>query len=148
MGKHKDKIGKSRAGVFLEGLGEVGKPILKAAASYTGIEALDVLSDSITTSRQITQEQKEKALDLIKIDMEEVTKRWEIDSKSDSILTKNIRPLVLLWLVVFMSAIIISDSNEGWRFDVKESYISLIEVLLVTVIVAYFGGRSYEKIKR
>jgi len=146
MGVHKDKIGKSRVGVFLEGLGDVGKPLLKVAGSLTGIEALNVLSDSITTSKELSQEQKQAALSLLKIDLEEVTKRWEADAKSDSWLARNIRPLTLLWLIFFMSVIIIADSNKGWSFDVKAGYISLLETLLVVVVAAYFGGRSGEKI--
>ena len=76
MESHKERIGKSRVGVFLEGLGDVGKPLLKAAGNLTGIEALNVLSDSITSSKQLSVEQKEQALSLLKIDLEEVTKRW------------------------------------------------------------------------
>lgn len=146
MGKHKDNIGKSRVGVFLDGLGDVGKPLLKVAGSLTGIDAFNVLSESISTSKELTQQQKVNALELLKIDLEEVTKRWQSDNNSDSWLPKNVRPLVLIWLVIFMSSIIISDSNQGWNFDVKDGYISLLETLLVVVIAAYFGGRSGEKI--
>ena len=146
MGKHKEKIGKSRAGVFLEGLGEVGKPILKAAAAYTGIEALDVLSDSIKTSRQITQEEKEKALDLIKIDLEEVTERWKADSISDSWLSRNVRPLVLIYNTFTVSLFCVLDSLK--LLDVKDHWVELFVSILLTIYVAYFGGRSYEKSKR
>ncbi len=148
MSSHKDKIGKSRVGVFLQGLGDVGKPLLKVAASLTGIEALNVLSNSITTSKELSTEQKKESLSLLKIDLEEVTKRWEADAKSDSWLPRNVRPLTLIWLVVFMSIIIISDSVKSWGFDVKDGYISLLETLLVVVIAAYFGGRTGEKIMK
>ena len=148
MGAHKNKIGKSRVGIFLQGLGDVGKPLLKVAGSLTGIEALNVLSDSISTSKELSTEQKEEASALLKIDLEEVTKRWESDNKSDSWLARNIRPLTLLWLIFFMSIIIITDSNQNWSFDVKPGYIALLETLLVVVVAAYFGGRTGEKIMK
>ena len=146
MSNHKDRVGKSRVGVFLEGLGEVGKPLLKVAGNLTGIDALTVLSDSITTSKELNQIQKEKALDLIKIDLQEVTKRWEADSKSDSWLSKNVRPLVLLYNIFIVSLFCLLDSLD--TIDIKEHWVSLFGNMLLTMIVAYFGGRSYEKGKK
>ncbi len=65
--------------------------------------------------------------------------------QSDSWLSKNVRPLVLISLTAFMCLVMVSDSKESWSFEVKESYITLLETLLVVVYFAYFGGRSYEK---
>jgi len=144
MSNHKDRIGKSRAGVFLESLGDVSKPLLKVAGSLTGIEALNVLSDSITTSTQLSNEQKEKALNLLKIDLEETSKRWEHDSKSDSWLPKNIRPLTLAYTMFVVSLFCVLDSLE--LMDVKDHWVSLFSSLLLTIVVAYFGSRGAEKI--
>jgi len=80
-------------------------------------------------------------------EMEEITKRWESDMTSDSWLSKNVRPLVLIFLTVVMSVFIIIDSS-GDGFDVKEDWISLLSSLLLLVYGAYFGGRSLEKIQK
>jgi len=83
--------------------------------------------------------------ELEKVELEEVTKRWEIDMNSDSWLSKNIRPLVVLWLVVFVSVFAVIDSVEVLNVTVDKAWISLFGSLLITVIVAYFGSRGYEK---
>lgn len=76
-----------------------------------------------------------------------VTARWQSDMASESWLSKNTRPLVMLSLLAFLYLIIISDSIEGIKFDVKPSYVMLLESLLITVVVAYFGSRGAEKFK-
>jgi len=146
MGDHKDRIGKSRVGVFLEGLGDVGKPLLKVAGSLTGIEALNVLSDSITTSKELSEKQKINALSLLKIDLEETTKRWEHDSKSDSWLPKNIRPLTLAYTMFVVSLFCVLDSTNA--MDIKGHWVELFSSLLLTIVVAYFGSRGVEKVMK
>ena len=79
---------------------------------------------------------------------EEVSKRWQADMQSDEPLAKKVRPLSLVYLLLFMSIIIMADSIEPIAFDVKEAYVDLIQVLLLTVFAAYFGGRTIEKLKR
>ena len=73
-----------------------------------------------------------------------ITGRWTADMSSDSWLSKNSRPIVLLAMVGFLFLMIIFDS-VNINFEVKESYITLIETLLITVVVAYFGSRGVEK---
>lgn len=75
-----------------------------------------------------------------------VTERWKADSMSDSWLSKNARPLTLISTLAFMFVIILTDSTTYFTFEVKEGYISLIEQLLSIIVVAYFGGRSAEKV--
>ena len=77
---------------------------------------------------------------------EEVTKRWQADMGQDDPLAKRVRPISLLFLLVFMSAIIIADSINVVGFDVKQGYIDLLESLLVVTFVAYFGSRGVEKV--
>lgn len=77
---------------------------------------------------------------------EEVTKRWQADLGQDDVLAKRVRPISLLFLLLFMSGIIIADSINVVGFDVKPAYIGLIESLLLTVFVAYFGSRGIEKV--
>jgi hypothetical protein len=77
----------------------------------------------------------------------QVTARWESDMKSDSWLSKNVRPLTLIFLVVSSVLMIFIDSGTI-NFTVDDEWKSLLQLVLVTVIGAYFGGRSYEKIKK
>ena len=76
----------------------------------------------------------------------EITARWKADMEQDDPLAKRVRPASLLYLLMFMTIIILGDSITELQFDVKESYVNLIETLLVTVFVAYFGSRGIEKV--
>ena len=77
----------------------------------------------------------------------QVTERWKLDMNSDSWLSKNIRPLVLIFLVICTMLLIFIDAGFI-NFDVKDSYVDLLQLVLITVIGAYFGGRSLEKVKK
>ena len=146
MGRHKEEKGKTRVGVFLKGLGEVADPVLKVAANLTGVDALNVLSDAITTDKELSTEQKKEAQRLLKMDIDEVTKRWEHDSKSDSWLPKNIRPLMLVYTMFVVSLFCALDSAGSLK--VKDHWVSLFSGLLMAMIIAYFGSRVAEKIMK
>jgi|TARA_R110000796_G_scaffold26922_3_gene74352 hypothetical protein len=77
----------------------------------------------------------------------EVTERWKADMNSDSFLSKNIRPAILIFLTVIFSALAFTDGNIG-EFKIAEAYIPIFQTLLVTVYGAYFVGRSWEKAKK
>ena len=77
----------------------------------------------------------------------EITARWQSDMKSDSWLSKNIRPLVLAFLVVSTVLMIFIDAG-AIKFNVEEKWTDLLQLVLITVIGAYFGGRSLEKVKK
>ena len=77
----------------------------------------------------------------------QVTERWKSDMNSDSFLSKNIRPMVLIYLTVIFSALAFTDGNIG-EFSVAKEYIPIFQTLLVTVYGAYFVGRSWEKTKK
>jgi len=77
----------------------------------------------------------------------QVTERWKLDMNSDSWLSKNIRPLVLIFLVICTMLLIFIDAGY-LKFNVKDSYVDLLQLVLITVIGAYFGGRSLEKVKK
>lgn len=95
-------------------------------------------------------EDKEKALLLLQqdiVEMKEISKRWSSDMKSDSWLSKNTRPMTLIFLTVSLIVLILLDSgNIG--FGVDESWVDLLKSLLITVYVAYFGSRGVEKFKK
>ncbi len=77
----------------------------------------------------------------------QVTERWGMDMKSDSWLSKNIRPLTLMFLVISTVLMIFIDAGVI-AFEVKSSWVDLLQLVLITVIGAYFGGRSLEKVKK
>ena len=77
---------------------------------------------------------------------EEVSKRWEADMKSDSFLSKNIRPMILIYLTVIFTSLAFFDGNIG-EFRLAKEYIPIFQTLLVTVYGAYFVGRTWEKAK-
>ena len=77
----------------------------------------------------------------------QVTERWKMDMNSDSWLSKNIRPLVLVFLVVATVLLIFIDAGVI-SFKVEDKWTDLLQLVLITVIGAYFGGRSLEKVKK
>jgi len=98
----------------------------------------------------ISPQDKETALLLLEQDMielKEVSKRWESDMKSDSWLSKNTRPMSLIFLTAMTIAFIWVDSHEHLSFTVEQEWISLLKTLTTTVYVAYFGSRGAEKFK-
>ena len=111
---------------------------------------LGVVKNIITSDDNIEPADKDMAMKLLEQDIQElkeVSNRWRADMKSDSWLSKNTRPLALVFLTassVFMMAV---DSFHT-RFDVDDAWISLLKTLLVTVYVAYFGSRGAEKITK
>ena len=77
-----------------------------------------------------------------------VSERWKADMSSDVKLAKLIRPVTLIALMVMFMATMVADSMYGWPFNVKDSYVSLLEILMLTSFGAYFAGRTIEKAKK
>ena len=107
--------------------------------------------NNLTTSKEEKLEAEQKIKELVanyEVEMEKnITSRWEADLKSDSWLSKNVRPLTLVFLIVCTMLLIFIDAG-AISFDVKDSYVDLLQLVLITVIGAYFGGRSLEKVKK
>jgi len=107
--------------------------------------------DDLHTSKEEKLEAEKKIKDMImsyEAEMQkQVTERWSMDMKSDSWLSKNIRPLVLIFLVVSTVLLVFIDAGVI-AFEVKASWVDLLQLVLITVIGAYFGGRSLEKVKK
>jgi hypothetical protein len=76
-----------------------------------------------------------------------VSDRWKYDMESDSWLSKNVRPLVLVFLI-FTTILLIFIEGGNIDFFIKEEWIGLLQMILLTVIGAYFGGRSIEKVNK
>jgi len=109
-----------------------------------------ILDKVITTDKERDEAKakiKQMLLDSEAKMQEEVTSRWKSDMQSDSWLSKSIRPLVLAWLVICTTLLIFIDAGVI-MFTVEDKWVDLLQLVLITVIGAYFGGRSYEKIKK
>ena len=107
--------------------------------------------DNLHTSKEEKLEAERKIKELVanyEVEMEKnITARWEADLKSDSWLSKNVRPMVLIFLIVCTMLLIFIDAG-ALNFEVKSSWVDLLQLVLITVIGAYFGGRSFEKVKK
>ena len=121
--------------------------LFSAGASQLVESVGGVLDDVITTDEE-KKEVKRKLKQVIlnhEAKMEQnITDRWSADMNSDSWLSKNVRPLVLIFLVVSTVLMIFIDAG-AIQFNVEEKWTDLLQLVLITVIGAYFGGRSLEK---
>ena len=104
--------------------------------------------DKLTTTEEERLEAKQKIQQLLedadKDAQQQVTERWKFDMQSDSFLSKNIRPLVMVFLTTMFTILAFTDGNIG-QFSIQKEYIPIFQTLLVTVYGAYFVGRSWEK---
>ena len=106
--------------------------------------------DKLTTTDEERLEAKNKIQQILEDAdtkaQEQVSRRWEADMKSDSFLSKNIRPFILIYLTVIFTSLAFFDGNIG-EFGLAKEYIPIFQTLLVTVYGAYFVGRTWEKAK-
>jgi hypothetical protein len=107
--------------------------------------------DKLTTTEEERLQAKQKIQELLeeadKDAQQQVTDRWKFDMQSDSFLSKNIRPLTLIFLTVMITLLTFTDGNIG-RFSIQKEYIPIFQTLLITVYGAYFVGRTWEKGKK
>jgi len=115
------------------------------------IKGVGGVIDNLHTSAEEKLAAEQKIKDLVmgyEAEMQkQVTERWKMDMQSDSWLSKNIRPLVLVFLVVATVLLIFIDAGTI-NFKVQDKWTDLLQLVLITVIGAYFGGRSLEKVKK
>ena len=112
-------------------------------------DASEIVDEVVTSQEEklTLKNELEKILNENRVVIEqEVTKRWQSDMNSDNWLSKSIRPLVLAWLVVSTTLLIFIDAGVI-EFVVEDKWVDLLQIVLITVIGAYFGGRSLEKVK-
>ena len=114
------------------------------------VEGIGGVLDELITSKDEKLAAELKIKELIakhEVEMEkEISSRWSSDMTSDSWLSKNVRPLVLIFLVASTVLLVFIDAGVI-AFEVKASWVDLLQLVLITVIGAYFGGRSLEKVK-
>ena len=136
---------------------KLGKFLSKAAPTVLDVAGdllpdkgvLGIVKNLISKNVDISPEDKEIALKLLEqdmVEMQEVSKRWMSDMSSDSWLSKNTRPMALIFLTISMVIFMLMDSFD-WSFKVESMWVDLLKSLLVTVYVAYFGSRGVEKYK-
>ena len=126
------------------------KKIFSAGASQLVDSVGGIIDDLVTTDdERLAAKAKLKKIVLDhEAKMEQnITDRWTADMNSDSWLSKNVRPLVLIFLIVCTMVLIFIDAGAV-TFHVEEKWTDLLQLVLITVIGAYFGGRSVEKFKK
>jgi hypothetical protein len=146
MAGEKKPFKESTLGKMLLGAATLINPTLGSVLE--GITSPGEAIAAITKS-DISQEDKIKLQTLIfdqqNKEMEAVTNRWLADSISDSWLSKNVRPLVLIWCIVIFTFAGIVDSIDGVPFTISELWNNTFESVMMAVVLAYFGGRTTEK---
>ena len=112
------------------------------------VKSVGGVIDNLHTSKEEKLAAEQKIQELVakyETDMEaNISDRWKADMNSDSWLSKNVRPLVLIFLVVCTVLMIFIDAGSI-KFVVEPKWTDLLQLVLITVIGAYFGGRSLEK---
>lgn len=145
--KTKKKFNETKVGIFLK---EKAPKILDQVGEFLPDRGgLGIVKNLITSDPKIEPKDKEMALKLLDQDiaeMQNISSRWASDMTSDSWLSKNTRPLTLIYLTLAMTIFIVLDSTV--LLDINNGWVSLLEALLITVYVAYFGSRGAEKIQK
>tara|TARA_R100001594_G_scaffold28294_2_gene53524 strand:- start:1853 stop:2245 length:393 start_codon:yes stop_codon:yes gene_type:complete len=115
------------------------------------VESVGGVLDNLSTSKEEKLEAKRKIKELMvshQVEVEKnVSERWKADMNSDSWLSKNVRPLVLVFTIACTMLLVFIDSGSI-KFQVEEKWTDLLQLVLITIIGAYFGGRSVEKLKK
>tara|TARA_Y100000385_G_scaffold281210_1_gene333638 strand:- start:365 stop:814 length:450 start_codon:yes stop_codon:yes gene_type:complete len=145
--KEKKKFGETKIGAFLTN--KAPKILNSIGDVLPDNGAFGIVKNLISSDTNLRPEDKEMALKLLEQDIAEmnnISSRWASDMKSDSWLSKNTRPMTLIFLTLSMTIFIILDSTV--LLEIKTGWVSLMEALLITVYVAYFGSRGAEKITK
>jgi len=145
--KNKKKFKETKVGIFLK---EKAPTILNTVGEFLPDQGgIGIVKNLISGDSTINAKDKETALKLLDQDIAEmnnISSRWASDMGSDSWLSKNTRPMTLIFLTLAMTIFIVLDSTV--LLEINEGWVSLLEALLITVYVAYFGSRGAEKITK
>jgi len=144
---NKKRFKETKVGIFLK---EKAPTILDTVGELLPDQGgLGIVKNLISSDTNINPKDKETALKLLDQDiaeMDNISNRWASDMGSDSWLSKNTRPMTLIFLTLAMTIFIVLDSTV--LLEINEGWVSLLEALLITVYVAYFGSRGAEKITK
>jgi hypothetical protein len=134
------KILLGAAKIINPSLGEALEGVITPEDALKEITKADIpIEDKIKLQEMVIGYQEEQ--------MRQVTDRWKADLEHGNWLTRSVRPLVLIFLIVSTVIMVFIDSGSI-KFDVAERWTDLLQIVLITVIGAYFGGRSIEKYKK
>ena len=126
------------AGMINPALGQVLQGVTTPKEAIAEITKADVSNEDKIKLQQLIYEQQNK-------EIEAITNRWQADSLSDSWLSKNVRPLVLVWCICIFSLAGILDSVDSIPFNIGSTWNDTFEKVMMAVVLAYFGGRTTEK---
>ena len=126
------------AGVINPTLGKVLEGVANPKDAIAAITQSDVSTEDKIKLQQLIYDQQNK-------EIEAITNRWQADANSDSWLSKNVRPLVLVWCITIFSLAGILDSVESIPFNIGVTWNDTFEKVMMAVVLAYFGGRTTEK---
>ena len=142
----KKKIKDTKLGIWLK---EKAPNILSVVVDLLPDKgALGVVKNLIDKDSSVDPEEAQRMIDAEVRFQENVTERWKADMGSDVKLAKLIRPLTLIALMVMFMLTMTADSIDAWPFTVKDSYVDLLQILMMTAFGAYFAGRTIEKSKK
>jgi hypothetical protein len=110
--------------------------------------ALGLVKNLLDKEPGISPEEAKARVDAEIAYQNNVTERWKADMNSDVKLAKLIRPVTLITLMVMFCLTMVADSMDAWPFNVKDSYVDLLQILMLTAFGAYFAGRTIEKTKK
>ena len=126
------------ASVINPTLGNVLQGLTSPKEALAAITKSDVSAEDKIKLQQIIYDQQNK-------EIQSITSRWEADSMSDSWMSKNVRPLILVWCICIFSLAGILDSVESIPFHINNTWNDTFEKVMMAVVLAYFGGRTTEK---
>jgi len=127
------------AGMINPTLGNLLEGVTSPKEAIAEIAKADVSVEDKIKLQQLIYDQQNK-------EIQAITNRWQADAASDSWLSKNVRPLVLVWCIVVFSFAGILDSVESIPFNIGVTWNDTFEKVMMAVVLAYFGGRSSEKV--
>ena len=110
--------------------------------------ALGVVKSLLDNTTDVDPAESQAAIDAEIAFQNNVTERWKADMGSDVKLAKMIRPVTLICLMAMFMVTMMIDSMDNVAFNVKDSYVDLLQILMLTAFGAYFAGRTIEKSKK
>ncbi len=124
--------------------GPMGGMAVKAIADKLGVPAsIGEVTKALEADPSLALKLKEIDTKAFEVEQQNVSDRWKADMASDSWLSKNIRPMTLVYLLTAYLGMAVAD---GFGFEISESYVTLLGQWGMLVMGAYFGGRTAEKI--
>tara|TARA_R100000654_G_scaffold9220_3_gene21426 strand:+ start:4817 stop:5257 length:441 start_codon:yes stop_codon:yes gene_type:complete len=146
MKNSEDKIKNTKLGAWLKGKAPKVLDVVGDLLPDQG--ALGVVKNLLDKEPGVDPAEAQAMVDAEVKFQENVTERWKADMGSDVKLAKLIRPVTLIALMTMFMVTMVADSMDDWPFNVKDSYVSLLEILMLTAFGAYFAGRTIEKAKK